>query len=551
VRPLANVLALLEPDPELRAARARRMRADYPELVEHGDWLLARKQIAGTPAPTARSSIAVAEGCAGQTAAEPTGDDTFVRAERQRATVVRAAAGAVPVYLWADGARAIVATRLGDLVRQLPFEPRIDALALAALATGHTVFVDRRTPIEGVRLLGAGESAVLHGEWRIRRYWDPADRTPARPTRATLADHAARLRAGLCRNLEAGLSESGRNLLTLSGGVDSSSLAALTARVIQRSFSTLTFVSDDPRAREWDLGFVRPLLAACAPHVTASHQRTLGVEHRLALLTRAPRELAVVFHPALCVLPELAREHGVQVLFGGEFADALLGSAFTIDDWSRNLSARLLGSPATALALFEHRRAWARHTLSRAMRRPLLPYASELAPFMRSELREEYAVWFRAQQRRIVEDRRPRALLAERRLVFESPIAMNWEVASGLGVARLFPFLSRELVELAFECHPTEALGILPKRVLRAALGADVPRANLRRRDKGRASFRAAADLPWSEPVPEELAGIVRDDWLPRPPARLRAFDALRLRALLNIVDALRTRRGVRQPGPR
>jgi asparagine synthetase B (glutamine-hydrolysing) len=548
MKPLANVLARLEPDPELRAAGARRLRADYPEVVEHADWLIARKQIAGAPNPTALSSFVVAEGFVQESDSRaPTGDETFVRAEAHGgATVVRSAAGAVPVYLWRDGARAIVATRLGDLVRQLPIEPRIDQLALAALATGNSLFVDRRTPVEGVRLLEAGELAVLEAEWRIRRYWDPADTAPVPPTRAALADHAARLRAGLCRNLDLGLSESGGNLLTLSGGVDSSSLAALTARAIRRSFSTLTFVSDDPCAREWDLGFVRPLIAACAPHVMASHQRPLGVEHRLALLSRAPKEVAVVFHPALCVLPELAREQDVRVLFGGEFADALLGSSFTIDDWSRNLAPRLLGSPRTALTLLKHRRAWARHTLGRAMRRPLLPYTPELAPFMRSELQAEYADWHRAQQRRVLDDPRPRALLDERRRSFESPIAMNWEVASGLGVARVFPFLSRELVELAFECHPTEALGLLPKRVLRAALRGDVPRANLQRRDKGRASFRATVALPWNEPLPDELTGIVRDDWLPRPPPRLRAFDALRMRALLNIVGALRTRRGDR-----
>ncbi len=63
---------------------------------------------------------------------------------------------------------------------------------------------------------------------------------------------------------------------------------------------------------------------------------------------------------------------------------------------------------------------------------------------------------------------------------------MHWEMTSALGVRRCFPFVTREVLELAFECHPAELVGPGTKRLLRSALANDVPRFNLERPDKGR-----------------------------------------------------------------
>ena len=49
----------------------------------------------------------------------------------------------------------------------------------------------------------------------------------------------------------------------------------------------------------------------------------------------------------------------------------------------------------------------------------------------------------------------------------------------------MFPFVTRELLELAFELHPSELVGPGTKRLLRYALAGDVPAKNLQRPDKG------------------------------------------------------------------
>ena len=75
-------------------------------------------------------------------------------------------------------------------------------------------------------------------------------------------------------------------------------------------------------------------------------------------------------------------------------------------------------------------------------------------------------------------------------------LGMHWEVTSSLGVRRSFPFVTRELLELGFECHPSELVGPGTKRLLRAALAGDVPAINLERPDKGRPRAPARERTP-------------------------------------------------------
>ncbi len=69
------------------------------------------------------------------------------------ATVVRSCGGLVPFYLRQTGPRWAIATRLGDLVRYLPDEPRLDPLVNAIWATSWPLFPDGRTFLDGVTLL--------------------------------------------------------------------------------------------------------------------------------------------------------------------------------------------------------------------------------------------------------------------------------------------------------------------------------------------------------------------------------------------------------------
>src|SRR5438034_157187 len=139
-------------------------------------------------------------------------------------------------------------------------------------------------------------------------------------------------------------------------------------------------------------------------------------------------------------------------------------------------------------------------------------------------------------------DHAPRRYLALR-AEEDGFVAMNWEAATNLGVRRFFPFFNRDVIELAFECHPTELVGPGTKKLLRRALRQDVPQHNLERPDKGGwGSYVRAARLAWSEPLPEMLTTVVRREWYPRPPALVGGFEALGLTQLSLFAESLRAR---------
>ena len=120
---------------------------------------------------------------------------------------------------------------------------------------------------------------------------------------------------------------------------------------------------------------------------------------------------------------------------------------------------------------------------------------------------------------------------------------MNWEAASALGVRRSFPFFNREVLELAFECHPAELVGPGTKKLLRTALRRDVPARNLDRPDKGHwGTYLEGAQIPWAERLPEGLEPVVRDDWYPQPPATLAVGEAHALAQLALFAESLRAR---------
>src|SRR5437016_14458782 len=156
---------------------------------------------------------------------------------------------------------------------------------------------------------------------------------------------------------------------------------------------------------------------------------------------------------------------------------------------------------------------WAERRLLSPVGRPLLPFPPDLPEFIQPEVREEYRTWLDERCRRATEDQEPRAHLALRAEA-DGFVAMNWEAASALGVRRSFPFFNREVLELAFECHPAELVGPGTKKLLRAALHADVPEKNLSRTDKGGWGVGLPAGPLMSAILPDTLAPIVDQAWM-------------------------------------
>lgn len=565
--PLANLFAAYDPDSQSLAALEQDLRrsGDFRTVSRPTPgWVIAIRPLPGGQAieePWRDGALEFVEGQdlvrhrlselldvtdhAPERLARLPGDFGFIRVRSDgSATVVRSCGGLVPLYLTSQGGRAALSTRLGDFVRYLPDEPRLDQLINAVWTTGWGLFPDGRTFLDNVRILDRGCFAQLGRGCKITlgRYWDPRPKSLGQPSRARADEHAERLRALLLAKLERDLHPDGGNLLTLSGGVDSSSLAALATRVSNARLWTWSLLPGPDELFRREMSYIQPLVQRLG--IERMWIVRLQEETRFELLRAAPQVVFHVIHPALCALPRMVAEGDVRVLLGGEFADEVCGSVFTLPDWAVNTTLRQLITGLRRLPL--GRRdvlRWAKHRLLGVLRRPVVPFPPDLPAFIRSEVRDEYRVWFAGRRRAAARDPAARRALA---LQCEADgfLAMNWEAASALGVRRSFPFFNREVLELAFECHPCELVGPDTKKLLRAALRGDVPRENLFRRDKG----HWGGDLRRTQvesmgPLPASLGSIVRREWYPRPPKKLAYCDAFGLSQLTVFAQAFAARR--------
>lgn len=473
-----------------------------------------------------------------------TGDFGFIAfAADGAATVVRSASGLVPFYVaaTADGGWT-VATSLELILRLHPDDLPLDPLVNAIWTSGYDAAPERRTFLTGVRALGRGEFVHLGaGHTIFGRWWRPWEGAVPRPA----ADHGERLRAALLGTLERELDPSGGNLLALSGGVDSSAVGALAAGELGYPVDALTVLPEDPVARARDLAYIDGLDGAVG--LSSQRREEVGPERRIELLD----EPGVPFHvlqPYLCLLRSTAAEQPVRTLFGGEFADHTVGSTLTLRDWTRHTS---------ALDLWRHRRSlptgrgdvrrWFTWRLQAALGRPPVPWPDELPALIRPELRGAYADWLADRRRAAAADDRPLPYLVMF-LEREGFLGMHWEMTSALGIRRAFPFVSRALLELAFELHPSELVGPGTKRLLRAALADDVPARNLQRPDKGHPGDPARRPpSPWSGESLEALDAILTPGW--PPPGELPYWDRFRAHQLLAFTRARERARlaGVRE----
>jgi asparagine synthase (glutamine-hydrolysing) len=132
--------------------------------------------------------------------------------------------GGRSLFLHRAGARLAFATEMRDLLRLLPTRPGPDRASLLGWLAGTSAKGDG-TLYEGVERLGAGTLLrVADCGLEARRYWSPSYLPPAQLSRGEAAAAARELMvAAVRRQLPEG-TEAG---ILLSGGLDSSSVAAL------------------------------------------------------------------------------------------------------------------------------------------------------------------------------------------------------------------------------------------------------------------------------------------------------------------------------------
>ena len=466
--------------------------------------------------------------------------------------------GEKPLYYAERDGALIFASELRALLCNPAVAGDVDPDALARYLV-YDYVPPPRSILRGVHKLAAGERLVARpgAIGAPRRYWElPLAPVPPGGRITELADGAARLRAALGRAVTSRMVSDVPLGVFLSGGLDSSLIAALAARARGGDLDTFAIAFDDPSYDEsaWSRRVAR--------HIgSRHHEQRVTAGDLLALIPRLGELLDEPLADGSLVpthlLARFARER-VTVALGGDGSDELFGGypTFVAESLTGRLLDRLPGAVAGLLAragrgierrqpastdnfaltfiaahflqgVGEHgarrHQAWMSAAGTRgvaalpgpaaasAANGDLLDHAAELARRSASPDRWDRLLAFYAGGY-LADDMLPK--------IDRASMAVSLEVRS--------PMLAREVVELA--CHLAPSLrvrGRQTKRVLRAAARGLVPDAVIDRAKHGFA-------MPIAGWLRGPLADFARDTLAP---ARLDADGLLDGRAAARAVD--------------
>lgn len=240
-------------------------------------------------------------------------------AGRQRLVLARDRVGVRPLFVQRDGRRWLFSSEIKALLQVSRQPATLDMGGLAQIFTFWSA-VGEQTAFAGIRSVPPGHVlSIERGRERLTRYWDwehPASTAPV-----ASFDEAAEELGGL-------LSDAVRLQLRsdvpvgsyLSGGLDSSAIAALIRRQSNVSLRTFSVAFEDP---EFDESGYQQMMA-----------RHLGTEHSTIRCTR--RQIGEVFPQLvghtetpvlrtaaapLMILASLVHQSGYKVVLTGEGAD--------------------------------------------------------------------------------------------------------------------------------------------------------------------------------------------------------------------------------------
>jgi asparagine synthase (glutamine-hydrolysing) len=420
--------------------------------------------------------------------------------DTQRGVLAQDQLGDRSIFTCREGCRLLFSTEVMPLLRLLRRRPGPDEVALAYHLVDHSV-PDDRTLFEGIRRVGGGRHLELSPAGQVqRRHWAPRYHAPLRGSRADLAEH---LHEALSAAIDAALSPPPVAAMLLSGGLDSSVVAALASRSIPAMEAFSARFPDDPQLDEtaW--------AGQVADH-TGIRLTTVPIERRDPLQAGAryldawqlPLPVPGIFIDEQ--LLATARAHGATVAIDGQGGDELFGAShFLISDYLRRF--RLLAAWRLA-----RRNAWGGSTAPRRQVWRLLTQVGgrgALPPMLHEATRrlrpaERYApAWLRPELMRLYhETENP-----WRWKQLDGPRWWAWladtltrgretaDIANYLrrrarmaGLEALSPLLDVGLVELMLRMPPEANFDpVLTRPLVREALRGALPPAVLARRDKG------------------------------------------------------------------
>jgi len=551
----------------LGAAVLRDSGAFHEILRPHSDWIFATAPLPETlpdPPSLRRHGFMFAEGrdrvqssleahntrgtCLSLSdVAALSGDFCFIQvAPDGSAIAARSCAGVVPLYYATRPDRLLIATQLGWIARLLD-DVELDAVTHAGRLSGFSNLVYGRSLLKDVATLRCGTALELRaGEQpRVASYWDrpAADAPLARTNARKKLEYAEEIRTLVTENLRANLDPQGRNLLSLSGGIDSAIVATVTRRHTPHTFRTHTWLPRDAGSRALEERYILPLVEELS--LPWAWDEQLSPQEQLQLRrTRAPHALLHCTQDDFCLFAREVAQNDTRVFFNGHFADLLFDSrGQQTEDWLRlaRLSSLLVGprppgQPARLLA----RWLWYRMIPKRSPRN-----APTLWSGLSADAVEQFNDWYASDIANRAPDARAEPLFLRglhRRLCALTHLDAYWESASASGARCAFPFLSRELVELSYRIHPSFHLPG-PKELLRIGFAGIVSGRSLNRPDKGlRPTRRRSADwvkLSADQVLAGQALGLMSYRQPVGMPLPMRAADALRLTRVVGTVREL------------
>ena len=424
---------------------------------------------------------------------------------REQLLLARDRLGIKPLYYAVTESEILFASEIKAILAAGPVRARFnDAVLPEFLASGfvageETFFTDVRKLRPGHLLTWSARAGV-----RQRRYWRLPDATVER--RVALADEAPRLLERLRETVRVHLMSDVPVGVLLSGGIDSSAIAALAAPLLSGPLHTFSVGFCEPEANE--LAWARRAAEALGAR---HHEVVLGASEFFAALPRLvwheDEPIAFPSSVPLHFVSRLAARH-VKVVLTGEGADELfLGyNRYRVTRWNASLG-RLYRSVIPRPLRAGVRRGLA--ALPGRLRRDAGRTFLALEDGPRQMFYENFAVFPERMQQDLL--REPGRLLerdphaegigryragsgdllrrisrADLETYLVELLMKQDQMSMAASIESRVPFLDHELVEYVFTLPSSVKLrGLTGKAILRRALRGVVPRPILERRKMG------------------------------------------------------------------
>jgi asparagine synthase (glutamine-hydrolysing) len=244
-------------------------------------------------------------------------------APRRRLLLARDRLGVKPLYWAKVGERLLFGSEIKAILESGLIRAEANELALPELL-GTRYLSGTETLFKGINRLQPGHTLIFEsGAVSIRQYWDiPAGQPSAEFARLSDADAVRRFRELLEESVRIRLMADVPLGMFLSGGLDSSAIAALMSTMIDRPLQTFSVAFKQRAFSELDYSRrVARAISADAHEIVIDDEDFFGALPRLIWHEDEP-----IAHPSsipLYFVSALARDH-VKVVLTGEGSDELL-----------------------------------------------------------------------------------------------------------------------------------------------------------------------------------------------------------------------------------